>query len=145
MRLIILLILLSLLTSCATVSPPPDIPVFEYLEQHLSIDPTTGHSILKPSPACLKAIGEFECGHGVYVMSGREVYIGDLPKNQLNGKTWTQLKAEAVFMPAVESYAPMSTWIINTCKVASCSSEVDAFKIKLNSLNGIAGALQNPP
>ena len=59
----LLLILLKLLTNCASV--PPDVYVFENLQQHLSTDPITGHLILKPSPACWAKIGEVECGHGV--------------------------------------------------------------------------------
>jgi len=75
-------------------------------------------------------------------VSGKEIYIGELPAHQLKGKKWSQLKAESVYMPAVESYAPLSTYIINTCKKDNCSSQVTGFKVKLDSLNGIGAVIQ---
>lgn len=56
-------------------------------------------------------------------------------------KPWSQVKAESVYLPAEESYAPLAASIINDCKKFSCSDSVDAFKVKLDSLNGVAGAL----
>lgn len=137
-------LLIELLASCA--SKPPDIAVFENLQQHLGTDPVTQHLILKPSPACmLMKVPEPECGHGVYVMSGKEFFVGEDKQNLWKGKKWSAIKAESIYMPAVESYAPMTTYIINECKQNNCDNQVDAFKIKLNSLNGINGAIQNPP
>lgn len=145
LRLSLSLILCSLgIEGCATLSPPPDIFVFERLDQHLAVDPISGHEILTPSPACMAQIQEFSCGHGVAIMSGTEIYVGDLPAHQWKGKTWTSLKDESVHFPAVESYAPLATYLINSCKRFNCNASLDAFRVKLNSLNGIAGALANP-
>lgn len=134
----LLLILLWSLTSCAT--KPPDIAVFEYLTQHLGKDPETGHILLRPSPACMKAIQEAECGHGVYIVSGKEIFIGEKAPNLFNGKTWTEIKSSSVYLPAKESYAPLVTYIINSCKKANCDEQVDKFKIKIDSLKGITEA-----
>lgn len=129
---------------CATLPPPPDIYAFERLDTHLSVDPVTGHQMLSPSPACMKQIQEMACGHGVAIMSGTEIYVGDLPAHMWKGKTWTQLKQESVHLPAVESYAPLATYMIDSCKRFNCNTQLDAFRIKINSLNGVAGALANP-
>lgn len=136
-------ILCSLQISCAT--PPPDVFVFEHLGQHLVTDPVSMHLVLKPSPLCMEKIQESECGHGVSIVTGREVYIGENKANLFNEKAWSKIHSTAILVPAVESYAPLSTYIINTCKKMDCSDQVDAFKIKLDSLNGVMGAIQNPP
>lgn len=160
-----LTILFSLLISaCATV--PPDVAVLENLKQRLATDPLNGHLILKPSPTCMKQIGEAECCHGTYIMSGREIYIGEdyfkatwmiddktkVPitlaikdgKSPYVKKTCSQLIAESIHCPAEECYAPLSTYIINSCKKMNCSDQVDRFKVKIDSLNGISGAIHNP-
>lgn len=108
-------------------------PACEELTQHIVVDPVSGHSILKPSPTCQSKIGEDLCGHCVYIVSGKEIFVGE--KTKLNGKAWSEIKSESVLMPAVESYAPLSTFIINTCKKMNCSSTVDAFVIKIGTLN----------
>lgn len=136
-------ILLCCQISCATIPPPPDIYVFEYLEQHLSTDPVTMHLILTPSPTCMAQVGEAECGHGVSIISGKEVFVGEAKAVQFKGKPWSMLKSESVFMPAVESYAPLATYLINTCRKFRCSNELNAFRVKLNALNGFSGALSN--
>lgn len=143
------------LISCTSV--PPDVPVFENLQQHLSTDPVTSHLILKPSPACMsvgilnsdgtvavKAIGEPECCHLVYIMSGKQLLIGENAGHLLGKKKCSDLKAESVYVPAVESYAPLTKYIINSCAEQNCNDQVDTFKIKLDSLNGINGAIANP-
>lgn len=136
-----LLLLPLLLSSCAT--PPPDVPVFENLTQHLGTDPKTGHLILKPSPVCAKEIGEVECGHGVYIMSKKEIFVGEKPEHLFHKKPWSQLKRESVYVPAQESYAPLSTYVINACKQMNCDDQINRFKIKIDSLGSIGAAL-NP-
>jgi hypothetical protein len=135
----LLSIILSLsLTNCTP--KPPDVPVCEHLKQRLTTDPVTGHLILKASPVCMKEIGEVECGHCTYIVSGKEIYIGENEKFHLNKKPWSQLREESILMPAEESYAPVATYIINSCKKMNCSDDVTRFKVKLDSLNGIKGA-----
>lgn len=131
-----LLILLSLSLSACSIRPP-DVPVCEYLERYLAKDPVSGHVILKPSPACMAKINEPECGHCTYIVSGKEVYVGEAKETFLNGKPWSQLKAESVYVPAVESYGPLVTYIINSCKKMNCSDDVTRFKVKLDSLSGV--------
>lgn len=92
----------------------------------------------------MKQIGELSCGHCTYIMSGKEIYLGEGKDHQLNGKPWSQVQSESILLPAQESAAPLFTYTINACKQMSCSSDVDAFRIKLNSLNGVSGAIQNP-
>jgi len=121
---------------------PPDVFVFEPLVQHLSLDPTTGHSVLTPSPTCELKIKEAQCLHGVSIMTGTEIFVGEL--TLYKGKKASDLQAESILVPAVESYAPLETYIVNACKKMNCDSQVDAFKVKVNSLNGIAGAIKNP-
>ncbi len=127
------LILCASLSACTI--KPPDVPVFEYLQQYFWTDPTNGHIILKPSPACMKAIKEAECGHGVFIVSGKEIYVGESKTTHFNGKPWSQLKAESVYVPAVESYAPLVTYIINACKKMNCYDAVDRFKVKIDKLS----------
>lgn len=131
-----------LLSACAP--KPPDVFVFEYLAQHLANDPATGHLLLTPSPACMKQIQEVECGHGVSIVSGTEIFIGEEKAHWFKNKPWSQIKRESVYVPAVESYAPLAAYIIDSCKKMKCSDQVDAFRIKLDSLNGIPGAVANP-
>lgn len=135
-------ILFSLLPSCGP--KPPDIFVFENMQQKLSIDPLTQHLILTPSPTCMKEISEVECGHGVSIVSGREIFVGENEKSLFKGKPWSKLKLESVYIPAVESYAPLAVYVITSCKKMNCNKEVDAFRVKLNSLNGISKAIVSP-
>lgn len=67
-------------------------------------------------------------------MTGREIFIGEKPINFLNGKPWSKIRAEAVYLPSVEAYAPLSTYIINACKKMKCSNDVDRFKVALGNL-----------
>lgn len=92
----------------------------------------------------MKEIGEVECGHCTYIISGKEIYVGENEKTHLNKKPWSKIKAAAIYVPAVESYAPLSTYIINSCKKMNCSDDVTRFKIKLDSLNGVNDAMKNP-
>lgn len=130
-----------LLTSCAVA--PPDVPVFEYLPQHLATDPVTGHMILKASPDCEAQIGELECGHGVFIMSKKEIFVGEAPAHWYKGKPWSQLKRESIYLPAQESYAPLATYIINSCAKNNCNDQVSRFRVQLDELKGI-GAILNP-
>lgn len=135
----LLLLFLLLLVSCAV--SPPDVAVFENLTQHLSTDPKTGHLILKPSPACLKAIGEFECLHGIYILSKREIFVGENKLHWFHGKPASQMKRESILVPAEESYAPLATYIINSCKKMNCDDQVTRFKVKLDELGSIGNVL----
>jgi hypothetical protein len=130
-----------LISACAPT--PPDVPACEHLSQRLENQLPTGHLILTPSPTCMKQIGERECGHCVYIVSGKEIFVGENEKTWLNHKPWSKLKASAVYLPAQESYAPLAAYIIDACKKMDCSDDVDKFKVKLDSLNGVTGAIQN--
>lgn len=132
-----------LLTSCAT--SPPDVYAFKPLDERLSVDPASGHTIWSPDPICEEKIQEPSCAYGVSIVTGTEIYIGELPAHQFNKKPWSQLREESVMLPSVESYAPLAAFIINTCKQDNCNDQVDAFKVKLDSLNGIGDVLNPPP
>lgn len=92
----------------------------------------------------MEKIVEFECGHGVFIMSGREVWVGENKENWFNGKPWSQLKRESILVPAVESYAPLSTYIINSCAKNNCDAEVDRFKVKIDELKSVGDAMTRP-
>lgn len=130
-------------TSCAL--KPPDVVTCEHFAQRLSSDPITGHLLLTPSPTCMKEIGEPECGHCVYIVSGREIFLGENDSHFLNGKSWSKLRQQSIYLPAKESYAPLSAFIINACEKMNCSDDVARFKVKVDSLNGISGFFQSPP
>lgn len=126
---------LLLLNSCAP--KPPNVPACEHLGQHLSSDPISGHLLLTPSPTCLHSVGEPECGHCVLIVTGEEFFIGENSPYLLNGKPWSKIRGEAVYLPAVESYAPLSAYIIDACKKMKCSDDVTRFKVKLDFLKGL--------
>lgn len=126
------ILLCSLTSGCATV--PPDVPACEHMSSRIYQDPQSGHDMLEPSPACWSAIGEFECGHCVWIMSGKEAIIGEKPGSWLNGKPWSKVKAQSVYMPAEESYGPMAAYAINACRKMHCDKDVEKFKVKLESL-----------
>lgn len=128
------------LISCAT--KPPDVYMFEDLKQRLANDPVTGHLVLLPDPVCMKEIKEPECGHGVAIVSGNEIIVGE--KTLFNKKPWSILKQQSIYVPSIESGAPLLTYIINSCKKMNCSDDVNKYKIKLDSFNGISGAFKNP-
>ena len=130
------LMLTVFLAACSV--QPPDVPVFENMQQRLSVDPKTGHLILSPSPTCMAQIKEVECGHGVYVVSGKQIFVGENKANWFNNKPWSQLKAESVYVPAQESYAPIATYIINSCKKMNCEDSVTGFKVRLGSLDAVS-------
>lgn len=132
MKLKLSIVLLICLISCTP--KPPDVPICENLQQHLSLDPTNGHLILKPSPTCIKEIGEIECGHCTYIVTGKEIYLGETKEHQLNNKPWSQIKAESVLVPSEEAYAPLATYMINACKKMNCNDDLTRFKVKIESL-----------
>jgi hypothetical protein len=66
-----------------------------------------------------------------------------LVSSWLNEKPWSQIVSESAFLPAEESYAPLSAYVINSCKKMNCDDKVTPFKVKLDSLNGIPGAIKN--
>lgn len=125
----------SLINGCAP--QPPDVFVFESLEQHLTTDSMTGHTVLSPSPACMTQIQEPACGHGVSIMTGREIFVGEGPLHLMNNKPWSVLKSQSVYLPATESYAPLATYVINACEKMGCNDQVAKFKVKLDSLASI--------
>lgn len=133
------------LIRCTTMSPPPDVPVCEHYAQFLSKDPKSGHDLLLPSPKCMDKIGEPECGHCTFIMTSREIFIGEKPEHQYHEKPWSQLRRESVLVPAVEGYAPLSAYIINNCEKFNCSGDVQRFKIKLDGLNGIEDVIKGIP
>lgn len=124
----------SLMPSCATV--PPDAPAFHELEERIEYDPITNHVFKRPSPECEKAIQEPSCGYGVYMISGKEVFIGNAKGHDLNGKTWDQIKAESVLLPAQESFAPLADYVINSCEQTHCNEQIDRFRVLEGNLHG---------
>lgn len=138
-NLILILFSIFILSACDS---PPDVPVFEDLQPHMGTNPANGHIELRPDPACEKAIKEPACGHGVYIMSKKEIFVGEQKANYFNGKPWSVLKAQSIYLPAQESYAPLATYIINQCKKSNCSDQVDRFKVRLDELKSI-GTLVN--
>jgi hypothetical protein len=111
----------------------------------MGTNPINGHVELRPSPACMEAIGEFECGHGVMIISQKEFYVGENPKTYYNKKPWSQLKRESVYVPAVESYAPIANYMINACKKMDCLDQVDRFRVRLDQLKSIGTVLAGVP
>lgn len=139
-----LLFVLSLLLLSSCTPTPPDIPVCESLDPWKFQDPVTHHLMMHPSPACIAEVDASSCGHCVYIMSGKEIFVGEKDPHLLNGKPWSVLRDQSVLLPAVESYAPLASYAIDACRKMNCSSSVDAFKVKLNSLNGVADAIKQP-
>lgn len=138
------LLLISLFVSLCSCTPkPPDVPACEKLSQRVVKDPKTDHLILKPSPTCMKQVGEPECGHCTFIVSGKEIYVGEKQKFFLNGKPWSQIDRESIRLPAVESYAPIASYMINACEKNGCSADIQRFKVKLDSLKEIDDVL-NP-
>lgn len=138
------LLILLLLSEINCVPKPPDVPVCENLTQRVAIDEITDHLILIPSPTCRKQTGDPECGHCTYIVSGKEIYVGEGKDHLLNGKTWNRIKLESIYVPAAESFAPLSEYIINSCKKLNCNDQVDAFKVKINQLQEILPGHLNP-
>lgn len=73
-------------------------------------------------------------------MSGKEIFVGELPEHLYSGKKASELMNESVFLPAKESYAPLATALINFCKKTNCNSDVTKFKVRLNTLQPVANA-----
>lgn len=128
------LLSLSLLNACDGAKID-DVPACEHMAQRLVKNPTNGHLLLRPSPTCMEKIGEVECGHCVRIISQKEFFVGEETKNHFNGKPWSQLRSESIYLPAEESYGPLSVSLINLCKKTKCNEEVTRFKVKLNVLN----------
>lgn len=101
--------------------------------------------MLSSSPTCMKQISEPECGHGVSIMLGREIFVGEGAGHWMNGKPWSKLRQQSVYLPAAESYAPLATYVINSCEKMGCSGDVTKFKVKLDSLNGVAAVVSGAP
>lgn len=128
-------------------------------------------------------LGEAECGHCVWIVSGQERFIGEIHKmvalqslvqtgkkdakgnsildweiekdpatgkpimvsTWLNDKkSWNQVKKESAYLPGIEAYSPLASYIINSCKKMNCEDSVSAFRVKLDSLNGISSLMGAP-
>lgn len=118
----------ALLLNCATTQPP-DVPACMHLSAALVSDPQTQSAVLKPSPACEKAIGEPECGYCVYIVSGKKIFIGEKKENRFNGKSWSTIKEESVLLPSQESFAPLWAYLMQVCKQLECSEEITKLKV----------------
>lgn len=123
--------LVVLLAACTP--KPPDVPVCEHLDRVLVVDPATGHQMLDASPACLEKIGEPVCGHCVYIVSGKEIFVGEDPKNFFEGMAWSEIRDSSVQVPA-KSYADLAAYIINACKKTGCSEDVTRFRVRIGKL-----------
>lgn len=86
---------------------------------------------MAPSPTCMKQIGEAECGYCIYTITGEDLYIGESAGHMLNGKPWSQVKAESVMLPAEESYAPLVTYLAYACQQFACREVVTRADKKL--------------
>lgn len=129
MRGLLLLIILSgLLVSCKQV--PPDVPVCQHLEQRKIFDADSVTLKVRPSPACMMEIAEPECGQCTYIRSGKQIYIGNKKENWFNGKSWDDLRYSAVIVPSEESFAPILTYMINSCKASECNKDITRFKVR---------------
>lgn len=93
----------------------------------------------------MKQIGEPECGHCVYIVSGKESFLGEKEGTWLNGKPWSKLRAESVYLPAKESFAPVATYIINSCRKMGCNGELERFRIRLRGLKAAVDNLDSGP
>lgn len=85
----------------------------------------------------MKEMEEAECGHCVYIVSGKELFVGEKEPHLFNNKKWSALQKEMVMLPAVESYSPLATYVINACKKMGCDDQVTKFKIKLGALKNV--------
>ena len=81
--------------------------------------------------------------HGVFIVSKKEVFVGEKPEHFYNKKPGSQLLNESVHLPAVESYAPVIKYIINSCASSGCNKDVDRFRVVLPTIDGITGAIKN--
>lgn len=123
------LLSLSLLVSLSSCTPkPPDVFVCKALNQRISSDPKTNHMMLLASPSCVREIDEPECGYCLRILSKQVKYVGEKDAHKLDGKPWSQIKREAVIVPA-ESYAGLSAFMINSCKAQSCLEQINDFRI----------------
>lgn len=77
-------------------------------------------------------------------MSGKIIFVGEDEKNHFNGKPWSQLQSQSILVPAEESYAPLSTYIINSCKAANCSDDITRFKVKIDAVKDDEPVLITP-
>lgn len=129
LRLLLFMTLCVSLLSC-NKHQPPDVPVCQELSKRRIFNADTLELIEKPSPTCMIEIAESECGHCVWIVSGKEKFVGNKSENYLNGKSWTTIKEHSVLVPGEFSYAPITTYMINQCKRFNCHKEVGKFKVK---------------
>ncbi len=137
-KLICSLILCAFQISCSSIPKPPDVPVCKHQAQRVWTNPDDGRLYVKPSPVCMKEVGEPECGVCATIVTGKTFYVGEASVHHFNAKPWSQLRRESILVPSVESYAPLSTYIINSCKKLKCSDEVTRFKVKVDAVSGEA-------
>ncbi len=93
-------------------------------------DQKTGHLVLSGSPTCEKEVGEPECAHCVYIVSGKEVFVGE-ESHFLNGKPWSEIEATSVYVPVEESFAPLKKYLLDSCKKMGCQKDLGAFRLPL--------------
>ncbi|MFI5342859.1 MAG: hypothetical protein ACHQUC_01425 [Chlamydiales bacterium] len=82
----------------------------------------------------MKQISESECGHGVFIVSGKEVFVGEAQATFFNNKPWSLLRKQSILVPAEESYSPISAYMINSCEKSKCDPNLMKFKIKIDSV-----------
>jgi len=66
----------------------------------------------------------------------RKSFVGEKPEH-FTIKNGSQLLNESVHLPAVESYAPVIKYIINSCASSGCNKDVDRFRVVLPTIDGI--------
>jgi len=103
------------LSNCATRPMPPDVFACHSLKSTLATDPETGHTMLKPSPTCMREVNEPDCGLCVRVVSGGAFYVGNSEGHLYKGKAWHELYEESILFPAEESYAPLAAFLMTKC------------------------------
>ena len=122
-----------LLISCALLGSGcielPDVPACRDIPSR--VVNREGRVFVEASPLCWEHTQELSCGHCVYIKSGREVFVGESEKTRLFGKKWSELRDQSVLLPAAESYAPLSVYLINSCKRLKCDGSVEKFLVKI--------------
>lgn len=74
-----------------------------------------------------------------FTLSDRVEFVGEEKQNWKDFgkglKPMSQYEAEAIILPAEESYAPLSVDLINLCKMSNCNKDVTKFKVKMDSIS----------
>lgn len=81
-------------------------------------------------PICAEvSMSEGRCS---YMVSNKQIKVND--DNLLNGKTWFDIRRQALTMPA-ESWAKIKAWIIKMCKKYRCDAEIDSWDRTLETID----------